>query len=67
MEKDMQVNGKQLTFATTYDGDSQYNVEVTCGKETLATFKIAAEEENDVFTAALAHVNAEIELGNVKL
>lgn len=67
MEKNMNVNGRDLNFATTYDGDSQYNVQVRSGDKLITMFKIAAEAESEVFDAALAHVNADIEIGNLNL
>lgn len=63
----MEVNGRELNFATTYDGDSQYNVKVCSGDKIVTMFKIAADEENDVFPAALAHVKADIEMGNLNI
>ncbi|RNB91695.1 hypothetical protein EDM56_02760 [Brevibacillus fluminis] len=67
VEQNIEVNGRELNFATTYDGDSQYNVQVRSGEKVVTMFKIAADEENDVFTAALAHVKADIEMGNLKI
>jgi hypothetical protein len=67
MERNMTVNGRELQFATSYDGDSQYNVQVRSGDKLITTFKIAAETERDVFAAARAHLLADIETGNVKL
>jgi hypothetical protein len=67
MEKNMMVNGRELNVATTYDGDSQYNVQVRSGEKVVATFKISAESENEVFPAALAHITSEVEMGNLKL
>ncbi len=67
MERNLTVNGRELNFATTYDGDSQYNVQVRSGDKLITMFKISADEESDVFEAALAHLHADIEMGNVKL
>lgn len=67
MEKNMKVNGRELNFATTYDGDSQYNVQVRSGEKLITMFKIAADSEEDVFPAALAHVNSDLEMGNITL
>jgi hypothetical protein len=67
MEKNMNVNGRELNFATTYDGDSQYNVQVRSGDKLIAMFKVAATKESDVFEEALAHVKADIEMGNLKI
>jgi hypothetical protein len=67
MERNMTVNGRELQFATTYDGDSQYNVQVRSGDKMISKFKIAADSERDVFEAARAHLLADIEMGNVKL
>ncbi|WP_139488760.1 hypothetical protein [Brevibacillus dissolubilis] len=67
MEKTMEVNGRQLNFATTYDGDSQYNVQVRSGEKLITQFKVSADHESDVYEEALAEVKANIELGNLKL
>jgi hypothetical protein len=67
LERNMTVNGRELNFATTYDGDSQYNVQVRSGDKLVTMFKIAADSESDVFPAALAHLQADMEMGNVKL
>lgn len=67
MERIQNVNGRALHFATTYDGDSQYHVQVRDGDKLITTFKIAAESEADVFEAAVAHLNADIEMGNVQM
>ncbi|HZG13926.1 MAG TPA: hypothetical protein VE710_02790 [Candidatus Bathyarchaeia archaeon] len=67
MERNMNVNGREINFATTYDGDSQYNVQVRSGEKVITMYKIAAETENEVFPAALAHLKADVEMGNVNL
>ncbi|MFY0544281.1 hypothetical protein [Brevibacillus sp. H7] len=67
MERKLTVNGREYHFATTYDGDSQYNVQVRSGDKLVTMFKIAADSESDVFPAALAHFQADMEMGNVKL
>jgi hypothetical protein len=67
MERNMTINGRELHFTTTYDGDSQYNVQVRSGDKLIARFNMAAETESDVWEAARAHLLADIELGNVKL
>ena len=67
MEKNMMVNGRELNFASTYDGDAQYNVQVRSGEKVLAMFKVSAESENEVFPAALAYVQSYIEMGNLKI
>ncbi|WP_019119284.1 hypothetical protein [Brevibacillus massiliensis] len=67
MERNMKVNGRELTFATTYDGDSQYDVQVRSGEKVVTRFKIAADREEDVFEAALAHVKSDIQMGNVDI
>lgn len=67
MERNMNVNGRELNFATTYDGDSQYNVQVRSGEKVITMYKVSADSENDVFPAALAHLQADIEMGNVKI
>ncbi|MFM1650987.1 hypothetical protein ACI7RC_02670 [Brevibacillus sp. B_LB10_24] len=67
MERNMKVNGRELNFATTYDGDSQYDVQVRSGEKIVTRFKIAAEREQDVFKAALAHVESDIQMGNVDI
>lgn len=63
----MNVNGREINFATTYDGDSQYNVQVRSGEKVIMMYKVSAESENEVFPAALANLKADIELGNVKI
>jgi len=63
----MQVNGSNYLFTATYDGDSQYDVKVRSGDRVIARFKIAAESEPEVFEAAAAHFQADVELGNIKL
>lgn len=60
----MRVNGNDYLFSTTYDGDSQYHVEVRSGEHVIAAFKIAAASERDVFEAAAAHFSAGREMGN---
>lgn len=65
MERKINVNGREYHFAATYDGDSQYNVEVRSGNKVVTMFKIAAESESDVFAAALAHFSADVEMGNI--
>ncbi|WP_308471724.1 hypothetical protein [Brevibacillus laterosporus] len=67
VEKSMNVNGREFHFATTYDGDSQYDVQVHSGKKIVSSFKIYAESEQDVFPAALAHMESDIEMGNLQL
>ncbi|QRG65330.1 hypothetical protein [Brevibacillus choshinensis] len=67
MERNMSVNGREFNFATTYDGDSQYNVQVRSGNKVVTMFKIAADSESDVFDAALAHFSADVEMGNIQL
>lgn len=67
MERNMDVNGRELNFATTYDGDSQYNVQVRSGEKLITNLKVAADNENDVFPAALAQLQADIDLGNIKV
>ncbi|WP_346015095.1 hypothetical protein, partial [Anoxybacillus sp. LAT27] len=67
MERTMSVNGSAYQFAATYDGDSQYNVQVHSGDKLITMFKVAAESEQDVFDAALARFKADVELGNVKV
>lgn len=67
MEQRIKVNDRELNFATTYDGDSQYNVQVRSGEKLITMFKIAADDESEVFDAALAHVKADIELGHLKI
>jgi len=67
MERNLNVYGRELNFATTYDGDSQYQVRVRSGEKLVTTFKISAEREEDVFEAAQAHLKADIDLGNVQL
>jgi hypothetical protein len=67
MERTMSVNGSAYQFAATYDGDSQYNVQVHIGDKLITMFKVAAESEQDVFDAALARFKADVELGNVKV
>ncbi|MDN9009699.1 hypothetical protein [Brevibacillus laterosporus] len=67
MEKNLNVNGREYRFATTYDGDSQYNVQVCSKEKIVSSFKIYAESEQDVFPAALAHMESDIEMGNLQL
>jgi len=67
MERTITINGREMHFATTYDGDSQYHVQVSEGDRPVHAFKIAADKEADVFVAAVAHLKADLELGNVKL
>jgi hypothetical protein len=67
MERNMMVNGRELNFATTYDGDSQYHVQVRSGEKVISMFKVSAEKESDVLSTALARFKADVELGNVKL
>ncbi|WP_206529690.1 hypothetical protein [Brevibacillus sp. SYP-B805] len=67
MERNMMVNGRVLNFATTYDGDSQYNVQVRSGEKVISMFKVSADQESDVFESALARFKADVEVGNVKL
>jgi hypothetical protein len=67
MERTMSVNGRAYQFATTYDGDSQYNVQVHSGDKLISMFKVAAESEQDVFDAALARFKADVEMGNVNV
>lgn len=66
MERTIQVNGEDYQFESTYDGDSQYNVQVRCGKKVVSSFKISAGSENEVFEAAHAHFLADRELGNLE-
>jgi len=63
----MNVNGREYHFATTYDGDSQYNVQVRSGDKVVTMFKIAAESEEEVFDAAKAHFSADVEMGNINV
>ncbi len=63
----MNVNGRELNFATTYDGDAQYNVQVRSGEKVIMMYKVSAESEEEVFPAALANLKADIEMGNVKI
>lgn len=65
MERNMQINGREYNFATTYDGDSQYNVQVRSGNKVVTMFKIAADSESEVFDAARAHFSADVEMGNI--
>ncbi|WP_183187572.1 hypothetical protein [Brevibacillus panacihumi] len=67
MERNMNVNGREYHFATTYDGDSQYNVQVRSGDKVVTMFKIAAESEEEVFDAAKAHFSADVEMGNINV
>lgn len=67
MERKINVNGREYHFATTYDGDSQYNVQVRSGGKVVTMFKIAAESEEDVFDAAQAHFSADVEMGNINV
>ncbi|QQE76297.1 hypothetical protein KDJ56_10435 [Brevibacillus composti] len=67
MEQYMEVNGREYQFATTYDGDAQYNVQVRSGDKLITMFKIAAETEEEVFPAAKAHFQADVEMGNIQL
>lgn len=67
VERNVSVNGREYNFATTYDGDSQYNVQVRSGNKVVAMFKIAAESESEVFDAALAHFTADVEMGNINV
>lgn len=67
MEKSLHVNGREFHFATTYDGDSQYDVQVRSGQKIVSSFKIYAESERDVFPAALAHMESDIEMGNMQV
>ncbi|MGG3882790.1 hypothetical protein [Brevibacillus panacihumi] len=67
MERKINVNGREYYFATTYDGDSQYNVQVRSGGKVVSMFKIAAESEEDVFDAAQAHFSADVEMGNINV
>ena len=67
VERNMNVNGREYNFATTYDGDSQYNVQVRSGNKVVTMFKISAESESEVFDAAIAHFSADIEMGNLNV
>ncbi|CAJ1002600.1 MULTISPECIES: hypothetical protein [Bacillales] len=67
MERTINVNGSAYTFSATYDGDSQYNVQVHSGDKLITMFKVAAESEQDVFAAAQARFKADVDIGNVKL
>lgn len=67
MERNMMVHGRELNFATTYDGDGQYNVQVRSGDKLITMFKVAAGEENEVFEEALALFSADVDLGHIKL
>lgn len=67
MEQNINVNGRDYNFATTYDGDSQYNVQVRSGNKVITMFKISAESESDVFDAARAHFTADVEMGNINV
>ncbi|MGD8191201.1 hypothetical protein ACQCN2_14575 [Brevibacillus ginsengisoli] len=67
MERNMKVRGRELNFASTYDGDAQYNVQVRSGDKLITMFKVAAEEEDEVFDSAIAQFTAEVDLGHIKL
>ena len=65
MEKDIEVYGKSFRFETTYDGDSQYNVQVRSGEKVITSFKVSAEDEQELYESAAAHFKADIDLRNV--
>ncbi|MCC0563747.1 hypothetical protein [Brevibacillus borstelensis] len=65
MEQCIEVNGREYQFAATYDGDAQYNVQVLSGDKLITMFKIAADSEEDVFKAAKAHFQADVELDHI--
>lgn len=67
MERNMTVRGRELNFASTYDGDAQYNVQVRSGDKLITMFKVAAEEEKDVLETAVAQFTAEVDLGHIHL
>ncbi|USG68104.1 hypothetical protein NDK47_12810 [Brevibacillus ruminantium] len=67
MEQCIEVKGREYQFATTYDGDSQYNVQVRSGDKLITMFKIAAETEEEAFPAAMAHFQSDIEMGNIQV
>ncbi|GAA4701938.1 hypothetical protein [Brevibacillus fulvus] len=67
MEKTITLAGQQFNLATTYDGDSQYHVQLRNGEQVLHSFKIAAETEQDVIPAAMAHLQADLAMGNLQL
>ncbi|UFJ42295.1 hypothetical protein LOK74_07340 [Brevibacillus humidisoli] len=67
MERTIAINGRPLLVATTYDGDSQYHVQIKDGDKLITEYKVAATQESDVFTEAQALVEADIELGNLKM
>ncbi|MBG9565856.1 hypothetical protein ABE205_02095 [Brevibacillus agri] len=66
VEGNIQVNGKDYQCECTYDGDSQYNVQVRNGKKVVANYKISAGSEGEVLESARAHFAADVELGNVQ-
>lgn len=67
LERNMNVNGRDYNFATTFDGDGQYNVQVRSGNRVVTMFKVAADSESDVFDAARAHFTADVEMGNIRV
>ncbi|RNB73335.1 hypothetical protein EDM52_12580 [Brevibacillus invocatus] len=67
VERKLNVNGREYNFASTYDGDSQYHVQVRSGAKVVTSFKIAAESEEEVFDAARAHFSADVEMGNIQV
>ncbi|WP_421617692.1 hypothetical protein ACAF76_009520 [Brevibacillus sp. TJ4] len=66
MERTTSINGQEYQFTATYDGDAQYHVEVRSDDQVVSTFTMAAESENELFEAAVAHFTADVELGNIK-
>lgn len=67
MERNFHVRGRELNFATTYDGDAQYNVQVRSGDKLITMLKVAGEKETDALESAVARFQAEVDLGNIKL
>ncbi|WP_232699399.1 hypothetical protein [Brevibacillus daliensis] len=67
MEKTLHVDGHELHFATTCDGDSQYHVEVHHLNKLLSAFAVSAASESEVFPKAIAHVEADLDIGNITL
>ncbi|MGN7470422.1 hypothetical protein [Brevibacillus sp. SAFN-007a] len=65
VEGTIQVNGKDYRCECTYDGDSQYNVQVRDGKQVVATYKVSAGAEGEVLESARARFAADVEVGNV--
>lgn len=67
MEKNLNVNGRVYNFAATYDGDSQYHVEVRSGQKIITAYSIAADKEEHAFEKAAAQMKANIEMGNLNV